>query len=216
MTFIQAKHGYFDGSNKPRWIVVHDMEYPKRVGSARWCANFFATTSPSSAHYCVDPAEVIQSVREEDGAWHTHGYAGGVEINRASIGIEHAGYYTQTREQWLDELGNAELDLSAKLSAEIAERWDIPIRRLSVEEIRAGLPGFAGHHDFVLATRTGSHVDPGVGFPWDVYLSRVQRYSGGEVIGPLLVAASLTFILYVAHRNGLIRLPRPIGHLLPI
>ena len=180
MDFVQAQHGYFDGRNGRRWIVIHSMEYPRRSGAARWCANYFkGPNAPrKSAHYCLDDGEIIQTMREADGAWHTPGFAAGLEVNRHSIGIEHAGYARQTAAQWLS---GSELERSAALAADIALRNSIPVRRLTVAQIRAGEPGIAGHVDFTHATGSGDHVDPGPDFPWDTYLSRVNAHQSGEV-----------------------------------
>lgn len=183
MDFVRAQHGYFDGRNRPRWIVIHDMEYPKRVGAARWCANYFAgpNAPPKSAHYCIDANETVQSVRDQDGAWHTPGFAAGLEVNRNSIGIEHAGYANQSAAEWADAYSSAELERSAALTASLATRLKIPTsRRLTVNEIQSGQPGFAGHVDFTRATGSGSHTDPGTHFPWDTYLARVRAHQSGE------------------------------------
>lgn len=100
MRFLQAEHYY--ATNRPRWIVIHDMEYPKASGAAEWCARYFAGPNApmKSAHYCIDPTEIIQSVREDNGAWHTQGFIhtneGALEINRASIGIDMPGTRTRT------------------------------------------------------------------------------------------------------------------------
>lgn len=178
--FIQAKHGYFNGTNRPRWIVIHDAEYPESAGAAEWIAQYFASTNEGkSAHYSVDADEAVQSVQEEDGAWHTPGFADGVEVNRASIGIEHAGYASQSQGAWIDPYSRKMLERSAALVAEIAKRWDIPLKHLTVNEIRAGEPGIAGHVDFTRATGSGSHVDPGPNFPWDWYMGKVKANSSG-------------------------------------
>lgn len=206
--FIRARHGYFDGSNRPRWIVVHTMEYPKTLDAARWCANYFATDVRKSAHYCIDAGTTIQSIQETDGAWHTPGFAAGLEVNRNSIGIEHAGYANQSPEAWSDSYNAAMLDRSADLVADIANRHGIPVRRLSIDEIRAGTPGIAGHHDFTIATGVGSHTDPGFAFPWDSYLHRVNergrsaisasrpRVSSLALVGLLLATAGAWALLY--------------------
>lgn len=181
MRFIQAEHYYT--TNSPRWIVIHDMEYPKQAGAAEWCARYFAgpNAPQKSAHYCIDPVEIIQSVHENNGAWHTQGFIhtneGALEINRYSIGIEHAGYASQDRAQWLDPGGTRELEQSAQLVSEIAQRHGIPVRYLSVDEIRRGEPGIAGHVDFNRATGAGDHTDPGPSFPWDWYMARVREAS---------------------------------------
>lgn len=195
MNFVQARY-YYRGGNTPKWVVIHDMEYPKRAGAAEWCANFFATSSPqSSAHYCIDPRSTVQSVKETDGAWHTPGFINGLEVNRNSIGIEHAGYANQSQAEWLDGDGKAMLEQSAKLVAEICERYDIPARHLTVEELRAGESGIVGHWDVTRASGTGDHIDPGEGFPWDWYINQVNVDMRG---GFAKVSSALPLIMGLA------------------
>jgi len=164
-------------------VVIHDMEYPEREKSAEWCANYFAgqdgTRQMPSAHYCIDAGEIIQGVKETDGAWHTPGSLPnkqGREINRTSIGIEHAGYAKQTKEEWFDEYSKAMLERSAGLVADICIRHKIPVVKLSPADLLAGKHGITGHGDCTKATGVGDHSDPGPNFPWDWYIERVQTY----------------------------------------
>lgn len=179
MKFVQAKH-YYKGGNKPKLIVIHDMEYPERPTGAEWCADFFAAANApqASAHFCVDSNSIVQCVNESDGAWHCPGSLpkkGGLEINRSSIGIEHAGYARQTKEEWADTYSMAELELSAKLVADICRRYDIPAKRLTPEDLlKEGATGICGHVDCTKATGVGSHWDPGSNFPFDWYIDRVN------------------------------------------
>lgn len=192
MKFVQAKHGYFDGRNKPRLIVIHDMEYPERPTGAEWCADFFAgangmTAPKASAHFCVDNDSIVQCVKEDDGAWHTPGALpskGGVEINRSSIGIEHAGYAKQTAAEWRDDYSTAMLEMSAGLVAELCVRHRIPAIRLTPEDLLAGKSGICGHADCTKATGVGTHWDPGPNFPWDWYMERVTDRAGALMEAP--------------------------------
>ncbi len=179
--FVQAAH-FYRGGNVPTKIIIHDMEYPERPTGAAWCANYFAglegmTTPQASAHYCADSGNIVQCVKDTDGAWHTPGSLSGVEINRSSIGIEHAGYARQTPEEWRDEYSTAMLEMSAGLVAGLCLQYGIPPVRLSPADLRAGAKGICGHVDCTVATGTGSHTDPGPHFPWDWYMERVlARY----------------------------------------
>lgn len=169
--FLHAKNFTPVPAAQPRsisCIVIHDMEYPETPEGAEWCAEFFAGPSApkASATYCVDSDSVVQCVRDRDVAWHAPG------ANHNGIGIEHAGYAKQSREDWLDEYSRAELAVSAKLVVKLCALYTIPIVKLSADDLRAGLRGICGHAD-VTAAFPGpgrTHFDPGSGFPWPEYL----------------------------------------------
>lgn len=199
MFFVPARYAYRDGGNRPRWIVIHDAEVPERDGAARSVAGYFASGAAQvSAHYTVDAGEIVQSVDERDGAWHTPGFAAGLEVNRNSIGIEHAGYARQSPAEWMDAYSTATLKRSAALVREIAKRYDIPVRHLTVDEIRQGLPGIAGHADFTAATGSGDHTDPGPSFPWAWYLGQVDAAGGASPAVKVVGAALLGWGIWQA------------------
>lgn len=171
-----------------RGIVIHDEEYPEKVTSAEDVAAYFhnqpknddsgssvqRATVPSggsSAHYTHDSNSTVQCVRDEDTAWDAPPNTGWPHI-----GHEHDGFAKQSRGQWLDAHGKAMLRRSARLTARQSAKYGIPIRRLSVAQLRAKEKGFAGHIDVSNAFGLTTHRDPGAGFPWDWYLTRVRRY----------------------------------------
>jgi N-acetyl-anhydromuramyl-L-alanine amidase AmpD len=178
--FVKAKYGYFDGKNRPNIIVVHTIEYPLNKKGAEWCADFFAgnkglTAPKASAHYTVDMDSAVQCVKDEDGAWHTPGKIRGVEINRQSIGIEHAGYAKFTEAEWASEDARAMLEVSAELVAQLCYEHRISVIRLTHEQLRAGESGICGHVD-CSKVAGGTHWDPGPNFPWEHYMERVIHY----------------------------------------
>lgn len=81
---------------------------------------------------------------------------------------------TETREQWLKF--DLMLRVAAARDAQVALDRNIPVRKISPEQLRNGERGFFGHHDTALAWGQTNHVDPGPGFPWDVYLGYVKQY----------------------------------------
>lgn len=168
-----------------RLLVIHSMEAPEKPGTAKSVANWFAgpVAPKASAHYCVDSVDVIQSVRDEDIAWAAPG------ANNDGIHVELAGYARQSAAEWDDAYSKAELTLAAHLCADLAAKWDIPIRRLTVEQVKDGKTrGFCGHSDVSKAFGKSDHTDPGKGFPWDSFMALVQ--SAAEAVGeePLHVA----------------------------
>jgi N-acetyl-anhydromuramyl-L-alanine amidase AmpD len=168
-------------------IVIHDEEFPEGSDSAERVAAFFhnqpknrasgssvkrstVSSGGSSAHVCADSDSTVRCVRDRDIAWHA-------PPNSRSLGIEHDGFAKQTRAQWLDRKhGRKTLRNSAKVTAKWSAQYGIPVRKLSVAQLRAGARGFAGHVDVSQAFGMSSHHDPGPHFPWDWYLTRVRRY----------------------------------------
>lgn len=169
--FVAARHFSAANRTKVDLIVIHTAECSEGPSSARAVADYFAGANApqASAHYVVDADHVIQCVLEKDIAWHAPG------ANDRGIGIEHAGFARQTSADWRDNYSEKELVNSANLAGTLAVRYGIPLRRLTVDELRAGARGFCGHVDITIAFNGGKgHVDPGVAFPWDLYIDLVR------------------------------------------
>jgi len=173
--FIQAKN--YNRSIRPHTphpielVIFHTMEAPEKPKTAFNVASWFAGPSApqASAHFCVDDTQVIQCVLECDVAWAAPG------ANNNGIHIEHAGYANQTPDQWADDYSKATLANSAKLAAQLCKRFNIPIIKLSVDDLKAGKRGFAGHVDVTNAFCNGrGHQDPGASMPWSDYIAQVQ------------------------------------------
>ena len=115
-----------------------------------------------SAHYTVSKQGAIgQSVKEEDIAWH----AGWWKTNKASIGIEHAGYLNDPF--WFTE------DMyraSARLSAYPSKRYKIPLDRKHI----------IGHHEVPGCSGAGGgvscHTDPGNNWKWGKYMDLIKSF----------------------------------------
>lgn len=175
MRFLQARF-LSPGRRSPvRLIVIHTAECSESQGSAWAVASWFASpiSARASAHYTVDRDEIVQSVRDEDTAWH----AG--PVNGYSIGVEHAGYARQTPADWADDYSTRMLARSAELVGMLCARYAIPVVRPTLEELREGAPdgGICGHVDVTHALTGGKgHTDPGKSFPWGAYLEAVARH----------------------------------------
>lgn len=149
-------------------VIIHSCE-GAYTGCWSWLAN---PASGVSAHYVVreDGAQIRQLVRESARAWHigatydstlNAGHAGelhGIQSNHFTIGVEHAGYASQT--SWPE----AQIDASAKLVCEATRSWNIPVDELHI----------VSHGQLQPYNRT----DPGAHWPWDDYLAKIESYCG--------------------------------------
>jgi hypothetical protein len=131
-------------------VIVH-VAQGSYSGTISW---FQYGGSDVSAHYVVSQnGKVAQCVRNEDIAWH----AGNWRYNRMSIGIEHAGYAGDP-DTWTNRMYRS----SAKLSAYLSRRYNIPVDRRH----------FIGHREVPGVDKTC----PGSHFNWEKYLRLVRRY----------------------------------------
>ena len=150
-------------------VVIHTMEISERADAAEICARWFQSpVSEVSAHYCVDADSVIQCVREKDVAWHARGG------NTSSIGVELAGFASQTGRDWADRYSAAVLERAASLVADICRRRRIPVRWLLAYDLLAGRRGLTGHDEVSEAFKQSDHWDPGDGFPVEAFVDRVR------------------------------------------
>lgn len=168
------------GPQRKRWIVIHDMQWAEKDDTAQRCAEMFRDQPPgpsgSSSHFCIDRRHLIECVPAELVAWHAPG------ANQFGIGLEHAGFAKQTRDQWLDDYGKEMLALSARLTAELCQHFQIPCEPLDPEDLRANLMGITRHQDVTLAfpEKSHGHTDPGDAFPFDYYLDLVRGHLVGS------------------------------------
>ncbi|MGW7408823.1 N-acetylmuramoyl-L-alanine amidase [Streptomyces sp. NPDC054833] len=107
----------------------------------------------AAAHYIVrKDGRVTQLIRELDVAFH----AGNRDYNERSVGIEHEGFVERA-----SSFTDAMYASSARLTAAICRRYDIPVDREHI----------IGHVE-VPGT---DHTDPGRHWDWDRYLGLVRR-----------------------------------------
>jgi N-acetyl-anhydromuramyl-L-alanine amidase AmpD len=186
MDFIEAANYTKVNRSKVNFIVIHDEEFPEKPTAAEDVANFFhnqpknptsnsSVNNPpgrggSSAHYVVDNNSVVQCVKDEHAAWDAP-----PNLTQPHIGIEHSGFASQSRDQWLDDYGKKMLLLSAKLVAKKCVKYNIPVRKINAADLKAGKRGICGHADVSAAFGMSSHSDPGEHFPWGWYIERVER-----------------------------------------
>jgi hypothetical protein len=177
---VQAANYTRGRSARVNLVVLHDMEAPESHTTAESVARYFQNPSvQASCHYGVDDDSIVQSVREEDTAWHTPG------VNSRSIGIEHAGYASQSTDDWRDVYSTAMLERSAQLCADICKRHGIPPVYVDEAGVAAGKAGITMHRTVTYGLRTaGGHTDPGPNFPLGVYVARVAQLVNPPVPAP--------------------------------
>ena len=170
--FIQATN--YQKANRPevKWIIIHSAEAVEASTTAENVARWFGSgvNAPmASAHFCLDDDSIVQCVKEEDVAYHAK------SANKYGIGLEHAGFAKQTRDQWLDSFSTRMLKRSAKLTASICKRWNIPAIYVDRNDLKLGHKGISTHNECTFAFENGSgHSDPGASFPMDLYIQWVQ------------------------------------------
>lgn len=165
----------------PRLIVIHTMEAPEGPQTAENIANYFKRVDASS-HWCHDNNSRVRVVNDEDTAWTAPG------ANNDGLQIELAGYAKQTAADWADAYSLDMLEGAAQSAAEWVVKYGIPIRRLSVAEVKAGHKGFCGHDEVSKAYKRSTHWDPGPAFPWDYFLGRVAAKLGQAAPPPSSVS----------------------------
>jgi hypothetical protein len=154
-----------------QYVVVHYTAGSERATSAEDGAAYDQRrTDGTSTHYFVDQNSIVQCVYTWDRANACYFYG-----NRLGIQYELCGT-VQSRAQWLDPASDATLANAARQIARDCAKYGLPVRRLTVAQMRNGEKGICGHVDVTNAYGLGDHTDPGPQFPWDVLLARVQQF----------------------------------------
>ncbi|HVH68372.1 MAG TPA: N-acetylmuramoyl-L-alanine amidase [Gemmatimonadales bacterium] len=161
-----------DSTGVIHMLIIHTCE-SNYVSCWSWLVN---PAAQASAHYVVneDGTEISQLVREANRAWHIAAlydctlnrrhecWRNGVQSNHFTVGIEHAGFASQS------SFPPSQLEASAALACNITRTHAIP----------RDWQHIVGHGQLQPADRT----DPGPNWPWISYLHRVQAICGEVVI----------------------------------
>jgi hypothetical protein len=149
-------------------VIIHTCE-----GSYSSCWSWLANSASGvSAHYVVNEtgSEVRALVDESNRAWHISANYdcgnnsgkecgnNGISTNSISVGIEHAGYASQS--SWNSGL----IQRSAELTCGITQRNSVPRDSYHI----------VGHGQLQPWNRT----DPGPNWPWTDYINRVKAACG--------------------------------------
>lgn len=136
-------------------------------------ANYQIRSQSGSYHELTDTT--IKHLIENTDDWFT--WSSGNYGNDVGLHRSFVLWGTETRVQWLQY--DRMLREAAKRDAEWCRKYNIPPVKLSAADLRAGKKGFAGHLETGQAWGGTDHVDPGIGFPWDIYLGYVRDYLNG-------------------------------------
>lgn len=169
-------------SGRNRLIVVHTSEGGEGPSSARNLAAFIASPgdrpSPGGGrygaayHYVADlDRTAIPCVPHDVVAYAAAG------ANHDGVHVCIPGRAGQTAEQWLDDVSAGYVETVAAVIVDVAATERIPLRRLTVAEVRDGAAGYCGHHDVSLAFGRSTHTDPGDEFPWGVLADHITRFT---------------------------------------
>jgi N-acetyl-anhydromuramyl-L-alanine amidase AmpD len=153
-----------DSTGVTHLVIIHTCE-SNYTSCWSWLVN---PVSQVSAHYVVneDGSEVSELVLEQNRAWHIAAlydctlnrrhdcWLDGVQSNHFTVGIEHAGFASQSA------FPQAQLEASAALVCDVTRDRGIP----------RDWQHIVGHAQLQPANRT----DPGPNWPWIAYVHRVQ------------------------------------------
>jgi hypothetical protein len=164
------------GNNKPiRRIVLHGTVSPTERGGARKIAAYFRSASAGgSAHYVVDPGEVVQPAYDSVICWHA-------PPNPNSLGVEFCDWVAANNgngaplplSRWKTRDHTAMLKLGARLTAELCLAYGVPAKLRGPVGLRRGRHGICEHDDVSRAFGQSSHWDLGE-FPRRRFLRMVR------------------------------------------
>lgn len=152
-------------------IIVHTTENAPGT-SSRAILDYQVRTRTGSYHRLVDATGQITLANTDD----RQVWAVGNKGNDIALHVSLVAQAKMTREQWLAQ--PKMLEGCARVIAYWARTYDIPLVKLSREELGAGKHGVAGHLEAQVWGNT-DHWDPGYHFPYDVVLARAKEINAG-------------------------------------
>lgn len=189
----------------PLWIVIHDMEEEELPDMAERVAQYFHTGAGGrsvSSHYTADSNSIVQCVLLANSAW----TVGNRQGNNRGINWELTGFGAQTRSQWLDSYGKAMFALIAPIIKADAARFNIPLRTLTDDQVRAYQPGITSHWQLGRAFGGTDHTDPGPNFPWDYLMSLLTGPTEDDMASSLVIEdINSPGAYYVLGGDGVVR-----------
>lgn len=170
--------------NKPiKRIVLHGTVSPTVPGGARNIARYFRSTNArGSAHYVVDPGEVVQVGYDSLICWHAPPNPGSLGVEMCDpVGDRNGKPLPMKR--WWDENHTKMLHLTADLVADLCLAYDVPVRMVNARQLARGMDGICEHADVSQAFKQSTHWDLG-NFPRRRFLRLVKRMVKAKLEGP--------------------------------
>lgn len=146
-------------------IVIHCTQSNSARSSAQWFEN---SRAQGSAHLVLDDNECYRTLDDDQIPWGAKG------ANTRGFHIELTGWAEWSRNDWMKH--SQALRRAAYKAALHAKKYDIPIRWLTVAQLRAGQKGFATH---AMCTQAfgGNHTDPGKQCPTEELVTWAKEYA---------------------------------------
>lgn len=158
-------------TNKPiHLITLHSTVSPCQVGQARATAHYFQETDrDASAHYIVDPGEVIQATLDSVVAFHA-------PPNGGTLGVEMCDMPdAKSARRWRDKAHRQMFGRATRLVAELCLAYEVPPYYRSARALRQGKRGVTTHAQVSLAFGQTNHWDPGA-WPRRAFMFAVRRH----------------------------------------
>ncbi len=152
-------------------IVIHATQGGTALSIARW---FHDPRTPEaggpngSAHLVVDENQCQRCLPNSAIPWGAPG------ANAIGFHIEQAGFAEWSREKWLAH--RATIKRAAFKTAYHCHLFKIPVRLLSVADLKDGRTLGITTHARCSQAFGGDHTDPGAFYPLDVYMKYVRGY----------------------------------------
>jgi hypothetical protein len=165
IAYAAAHHGGRRSMALVRLIVLHSTEGSSARGAAAWFAN---PASAGSTQLVVDDRECYRTLPDDVVPYGAPG------ANEDGLHLEMAGFAGWTRAQWL-ERGEDTIRRAAALAADWSATYGIPLVFVDADGLKRKESGVTTHWEVTRGLNGGKgHVDPGPGFPMDVFM----RYAG--------------------------------------
>lgn len=175
------------GGTKVDLFLLHTQEGDSNADQlARYCGNPAPGGDPKKAvsyHYTVsedanDHGVTVVDVVDTDYASWSVGNANNRSINLCFAGSQAAW----TRQDWLTKAPKA-IAAAAYLAAQDCKKYGIK-PYVIIPPYDGDPPGISDHRYVTEHLGWGNHTDVGDGFPWDVFIAAVNKYSGNETVTP--------------------------------